>query len=334
MELITAGNPNLGTLASVLSVVPRHYSRHIAKVFFLDTDNSDRDASGNSLEVERNELVRKYAGPNVQLAQQNIEKRLLSVVLPELLSGELKLRDREEIVIDLTNGTKAMSALLYAAGSLLQVKQLFFLTVKPLARQKKPEQYESTDYWVELIDPLQNIRELGKHGFFDLIYYRETINSILKNLPKGFHSFSSIELEQTLLRAIEEFFKNDFKGSTTNAGRIGESISMYICEKIKNEHKGKIKRKKPYDFNDSIIFLNQEICENIRVKLRDDEELTSIEKRWLPLRNADKILDYIRVLRNEASHPRRYEFARGEAKAVIDGVLGLLENLGSLDVRA
>ena len=45
MELITAGNPNIGALASVLHIVPIHYGKPLTDLLFIDAEGSSQDES-------------------------------------------------------------------------------------------------------------------------------------------------------------------------------------------------------------------------------------------------------------------------------------------------
>lgn len=324
MELITAGNPNIGTLASVLHIVPIHYGKPLTKILFIDTEGSGQDESGEPIDAARNSLVRQAAGSRVQIAQQYIPRKELATEIPGVLSCELQTRSSDEIVIDLTNGSKSISSLLYAAGSLLQVRRLFFLTVVPAARSKKPSEYSTSDYWVEDIDPLQNIRALGRHGFFDLIYYRDAIASLVSGLHDGLRISSDSVVEQNLIRAVEDYFKGNYLGCTSVSGQLAEELVLLLCEKVKNRLKGAITRKMPTNFADATIFLTHEFCEPLRSALRDSLPLNELQNDFAAFRNADKLLEYLRVLRNDAAHPRSIAITKDEAKASLDATISLI----------
>jgi hypothetical protein len=333
MELVTAGNPNLGTIKSVLHVVPIHYQRTLTKVFFIDSDFSQLDFAGRSILGDRFEAVQSIAGKEVQVSHQFIGKNELAAKLPEVLSTEMHSRDHDDIVIDLTNGTKSVSSLLYAAGSLLKVKRLFFLTVTPEGRKKDPREYTDNDYVVQEIDPLQNILELGKYGYFDLVYYRDSITSLARKLANlGNHDFTH-HVEQMCTRGMGDYFKGDYMGCISEIGKLSEEFALLLVGRIRRDYQGEIKRTIPYNFNDAITFLSIELCDKIRGSLRDSHPLDPIQAKYVALRNVDKSLDILRCLRNESVHPRKICFSKAEAKMCLDSIIAILTDYCALETK-
>lgn len=332
MEIITAGNPNLGTLASVLYLSQQHYKKRLRKVFFLDSEGSTEGQGDRSLDAERNNLAIRYGGAEVQITQQFIRRAELAQRLPRLIASELASSHRDDLVIDLTNGPKSVSSLLYAAGSLLQVGNLFFLTVSPAARGKQPEAMVQEDYWVESVDPLQNIRELGRYGFFDLVYYRETVHRISSGLPRGMRTLPATKVEQLSMRAVEEYFRENHLGCASTIGMLAEEVAYAICQRLKDRAKGTITRRLPQSFSDAISFLAQELGEPVRANLAAGRPCPDHQVAFASLRNADRLLEYARVVRNESAHPRPWDIRREEAKTLLDGVLSLLSIVSELEV--
>jgi hypothetical protein len=127
MILILSGNPNLGTIRNVIYFVNNYFDQQINKICFVDSNETLNDREGKSLESERNNIVRRYIGSKIAIESQVIEKNDLHIDIPKMLSNHLKIYGEDNIVIDLTNGTKYISNVLYASASLSKIKNLFFL---------------------------------------------------------------------------------------------------------------------------------------------------------------------------------------------------------------
>jgi len=129
MELIISGNPNLRTIQSVIYLAYLHYNGQIEKVYFIDSEGSLYDKDGNSLEGQRNEIARKYIKSDVKIESRFVKKEDLHQEIPRLLSEQLKTYAKDQIVVDLTNGTKYISNILYASASLSKIRNLFFVFI-------------------------------------------------------------------------------------------------------------------------------------------------------------------------------------------------------------
>lgn len=314
MILILAGNPNLKTISSVIYFVKASFEQSIEKVCFMDDkDNSLRDKEGHSIEGQRNDIVRHYIGSKANIESQLIEKSDLHIEIPKMLSKHLQLYGEEQIVIDLTNGTKYISNVLYASASLSKIRKLFFLYVPREKQDELPENLTANDYIIDIISPLENIEAIGRHTYFEVIYYREKAGEIT-------NAFQAVNFDNSFLKnmsgaqissAISHYFLGNYSISISTLGQIVEELSFELCKIIKNRAKGKITERVPKKFNDTIGWLTAQFCDPLRGK--ENKSLLDYEEDLKTLQNIDKLIDVVRLYRNLSSHG--YDFLRSKSEA-------------------
>ncbi|MEW6456731.1 MAG: hypothetical protein AB1410_08490 [Acidobacteriota bacterium] len=324
MELIISGNPNLRTIRSVIYFAHLHYNQQIEKVYFIDSEGFLYDRDSNSLEGQRNEIVRKYIKSDVKIESRFIKKEDLHQEIPRLLSEQLRIYDKEQIVVDLTNGTKYISNILYASASLSKIRNLFFLFIPSDKQYELPENLNKDDYIIDVISPLESLESIGKHAYFEIIYYKDKAEAAIRAFRgvRFRESFLKNNFEFGINSAIDNYFLGKYPETIGALGQIVESFSLETCPKIKQLAKGKITAKSPPDFNDSISWLRSNFCDPIRGKR--NKNLDDYEEELKLLQNIDKIIDFVRVYRNLSSHP--YPFLRGqeEARMILNATFYLL----------
>ena len=329
MQLIISGNPNIGTIRNVIYFANKHYEGMIKKVLFIDNESSLYN-NGVSIESDRNEVVRNYI-KNVSIESKVIEKSIFHDEIPKLLSDQLRLYNNDEIIVDLTNGNKFISSVLYASASLSRIKNLFFLFVSFDKLGKKPEELNSGDYNIDVISPLNNMESIGKYTYFEIVYYKEKIDNIINNFSgvKFNSSFLNNMFESQINASISNYFLEKYSECVSNIGQLIEEITIELCMRIKTIAKGKIKNKPSKSFDEAITWLRTNFCDPLRGKR--NKELSDFEEKLKNMQNIDKIIDMVRVYRNLSSHP--YEVLRGREDASLSlnnsiYILNLLDDSG------
>ena len=314
MELIISGNPRLETIRGVIYFAHLRYNKQIKKVYFIDSEGSISDQDGISLEGKRNEIVRKYIKEDVKIESRLIKKEDLHQEIPKLLSEQLRIYDKDKIIVDLTNGTKYISSILYASASLSKIGNLFFLFVPKEKQNELPENLNEDDYIIDLISPLEGLESIGEHAYFEIIYYKDRAEEAIGSF-KGVHfqeSFLENNFESGMISAIDNYFLGKYPETIGVLGQVIEAFSLEIGPKIKQFAKGKITTKFPTkEFDDSISWLRSNFCDPLRGKR--NKNLDDYEEKLKLLQNMDKIIDLVKVYRNLSSHP--YPILRGQEEA-------------------
>ena len=329
MQLLIPGNPNLETLKSVLVVSQRHYAARARKILLLDNEKSMFGAGGRDLRLERSELIGRCTDPGTVLTSVTVSTDNLSTRLPELIATELSSGTNGPLVIDLTNGHKSVTALLYAAGSLLKVDRLFYLSVRENARGRDPVDFQPDDYSVEILDRIGNMKELSRRGFFDLVYYRDFVDELRASFTDTRAiAFSAIPAAlQEIDEGVREYFHEHFVSSILHCGRAVETIAFELCKSWKSGHRGSITRSEPRQFSEAIAFLRIELCEWLRSSQLSLLPPNDWRLAWVRLRNVDSLLEIVRVRRNDAAHAHPHSLGAADAKLVIDSTITLFDSL-------
>ena len=100
--------------------------------------------------------------------------------IPRVLSGKLNLFSEDQIVVDLTNGHKYISSILYASASLSEIVQLFWLTVDRDKQNVAPEKLKESDYLIKVFPSIENLESIEKYTYFEITCYRETTQKLLE----------------------------------------------------------------------------------------------------------------------------------------------------------
>ncbi len=323
-ELIIAGNPNINTIRNVIYFANKTYE-NIEKVYFLDSEDSLHQWDGSSVEPQRSDFARNYIKKDVEISHKIFERNLLHQEIPKLLSEQLKIYKNNQIIVDFTNGDKYISGILYASASLSKIENLFFIYVQFDKRNELPENLSPENYKIYPILNLENLESIGKYTQFEIIYYKNKADELIKLYSN--YDFKSSFLKNNFGSEIESsiynYFSGNYRGTISGLSLIIEDISKEICPKIKNSAKGKIKAKTSNDFNGSILWLQSNFCDPLRGK--ENQGLEDYEEQFRLLKNVDKIFDVIKVYRNQSSHPYSDLKGKNEAKLVLDNTLYSLE---------
>ena len=328
MELIISGNPRLETIRGVIYFAHLRYNKQIKKVYFIDSEGSISDQDGNSLEGKRNEIVRKYIKEDVKIESQLIKKEDLHQEIPKLLSEQLRIYDKDQIIVDLTNGTKYISSILYATASLSKAGNLFFLFVPKEKQNELPEDLNEDDYIIDVISPLEGLESIGKHAYFEIIYYKDKAEEAIRSF-RGVHfdfqkTFFENDFEPEINSAIDNYFLGQYQETIRTLGVLIQGLPSKICSTIKKSAETKIATKPPSEFYDTITWLRDYFCNPIRKKIKENKKLDEYEEEFILLQNIDKLIDLLRVYRNLTSHPNPANVRQEDARMFLNNTFYLL----------
>lgn len=326
MQLILSGNPNLDSIRSVVYFANEEFEKSIKKVHFLDNEESLRNEEGESIEAERNEFVRECI-PDVRVTSTLISRSNMHLKIPQILSKELEVYDRDDIVVDLTNGTKSISSVLYASASLSKIPNLFFLSITPDKRSDPPQSLDDENYDVEDLPALENIGEIGKYSYFEIIYYLERTVELTSEIDRTSLTDDYLKrgMEAELQRGVRNYFREEYAQCIQKIGQVMEALSAELADGIRNKAQGAIQNGADTGFYSTNSWLRSNFCQELRGKLKDDTELEGYEDDLSDLANVDKILETIRVYRNMSSHGTNLLRGEEEAKLIMSNSMYVLK---------
>lgn len=325
MELILSGNKNIETIRNVIYFVDKNYNNKLDKIYFIDSETSIYDKNNEPIEHERNKLVRECTSKSIKIQSIIIKKEELHDKIPELLSEELSFYDKDNIIIDFTNGQKYITSILYASASLTKIKNLFFLTVAPNKFDVLPEKLGPNDYIIDIVSPIDNLYSIEKHVQFEIIYYRDKSEEIINAFKEyKFESrFLNNSLELNINNGIDNYFLGKYAESIGSFGQITEEISIELYNIIKNKIGVETKDTRKKNFNEYINLL-KDVLQQIRTKVKDNKEEPDDSNIGM-LVNVGEIIDLIRWYRNLSGHPYTILREKEDSKLILDNTFYLLK---------
>ena len=300
MELITSGNPNLETIKTVLAIVSREYKDRVDKVLFIDNEYSIKDINGNSIEGERNNIVRAIFGKNIKIESVLIDLRDIHTEIPKILCDQLKNYSKSEIIVDITNGNKYISSILYASASLIKVDNIISII-----------KGNDNKYILNKFKPIDNIDALGKYAYFEIIYYSDLINIYIdkyyrKNIVNT--GFLRTKFRNLMGEVLEHYFSGKYEATIYSIGRITEALLHNICTRYN------------LPIPQNRLGINTYIG-TLRKALNDN----TIPKESADIiRNITQIAEIIRNYRNPSVHPNSKPIIKIDSKFILDIFLYLL----------
>lgn len=224
MELVTFSNPNAATTRNVLFYAKREFPG-LLRVFFLDVPTAEGQVFDDTA---RRTAAERYIDSHVEISAKRVPPEEMGVLIPQLLAERVRANGgRERLIVDLTNGTKNMSCLLYAAASLIRIPNLFFLLVNRASQGASvlPSDIPDGHVKVELLDPMKNTRTIGKAGLFDICYYKDQFETCLGQFKqqKLRNSFLRGQLGSTILSAVDHYFDVRYPECVSLLGALSEA---------------------------------------------------------------------------------------------------------------
>ena len=209
--LYTIGNINLKTVELVAKAVKETESQvKIHKVVIFDSAESEK------LQDKQIEIYRKYFGNFIR------EGILLnddgSIDTTMLLNA---FANGEEKIVDLSNGQKSTSSLLFMAASLCQIERIYYLMLKTTPKEKM---ILGQDYDYVKMRKVDWASKLAKISHFDLVYYNSELLELFTESERTTPGSLKV-IYDGVVSGIKEFFSGtDFRSVVANVTIGNETI--------------------------------------------------------------------------------------------------------------
>ena len=305
----TIGNINLQTVNLVAKAIKEtEADMVIDKLVIFDSEKSEK------IQNDQVEIYRKYFGDFVREGVR-IEKdgSIPANVLMQVFSGG------EEKIVDLTNGQKVTSSLLFMAANLCKIEKIYYLMLKGAPQDNM---VKGIDYDYIKIRKIEAVRQLAKISYFDLIYYNDELNQL----------FTQAEIETNtplkkiydgMRTGIKDFFAGSNYRSVVNNVTIGNEIMIkaymqYLLHDNEARHfceKNGIKINTQKDPIGALTFFAKKYREH------------GSNKKFLALVTVPTILSSVREYRNVSAHytNSKIELTEDTARLVINLVIEALK---------
>lgn len=206
--LIILGNTNLDTFKKAIRNVDeivRGMEGKVKQVFLLDTPES-----GEGFMEERKVMFdfNTFSADLIiseTVLSDDISKAYAQIV--EVLEQAVKIYNKSQIIIDLTNGKKIHSSALYAAASLIGIENLYQID-------------RSTKEYIH-VPKFDKIETLPRVGNFDIIYYLLELDKIFRDVPDAsLLEYAKMKIKEGIL----EYFS--IKSDSENNKDFEKSVSQ------------------------------------------------------------------------------------------------------------
>ncbi len=220
--LYTIGNINLHTVEVVAKAVREAEPQvTIHKVVIFDSPESEK------LQNEQIEIYRRYFGNFIKEAIRinedgSIDTSLLFYVFA----------NDEEKIVDLSNGQKFTSSLLFMAANLCQIDRIYYLMLKT---KPKEVMLPGRDYDYIKMRKVDCVSKLAKISYFDLIYYNDEMQKLFPESDRRTSRTLKV-LYEGLNSGIKEFFSGtDYRSVVANVTIGNEKIINSLIEFLQND---------------------------------------------------------------------------------------------------
>lgn len=221
--LYTIGNINLKTVELVAKSVKKlNPGVIIERIVIFDSEESEK------IQDKQIQIYRKYFGNFIREGVKiNSDGSIDIFVLCSVFSN------KQEKIIDLSNGQKLTTSLLFMAASLLQIEDIYYLMLK--TSPKNDMQWE-IDYEYKKIRRDNYINEFSKISYFDIIYYNNELMRLFSDEERMIPGPLKT-IYNGLRTGIKEFFTGGDYRSVVNNVTIGNEkiINTFLLFLRKDE---------------------------------------------------------------------------------------------------
>lgn len=306
--LIIPSNLNSNTTINILIAYRILYQCEFAILFLesAETDSLDRNL--------RNTTVKEIFGENIEIRERKIASRP-GVAITDIVNSALKEFGKEQIVVDLTNGTKETTSLLYMASSLSKITNINYINVKKDQEGKFIDLSSVTGKDLgqfidkKIFEPLQDIKLFGKWNYFDLIFYKESFKDILSQYPPKMSEFVD-KWNNQFTMGIEQYFdpKDKFMSSAKTLGLLMEDIYSKIISEFQLQN------------------LKEFECHFDEIRKKHKHKQVFGDHRDMNF-VTDMLFSVVRHYRNMASHNIETKFDEIDMQLMIHCILKTVKNI-------
>lgn len=218
----TIGNINLHTVELVAKAVRESEPNvKINRVVIFDSAKSEK------LQNEQIEIYRRYFGDFVREGIRiNDDGSVDSAMLFYVFAND------EEKIVDLSNGQKSTSSLLFMAANLCQIDRIYYLMLKTAP---KADMVLGRDYDYIKMKKMDCVGKLAKISYFDLIYYSDELQKLFSESERSVNGPLKV-IYEGLSSGIREFFSGtDFRSVVSNVTIGNEKIIDSFIEYLQSD---------------------------------------------------------------------------------------------------
>ncbi|WP_088014537.1 hypothetical protein [Gottfriedia acidiceleris] len=300
--LYTIGNTNLFTVEIVaknFEMLLKNNASVISKIVIFNSPES------HELLTKQLAIYRRYIG-NVRVEEVMLDK--VGISDPKQFSSVFK--ESGEKFVDLTNGQKTTAALLYLSACLVGINNIYYLSL-------------STQEYIKL-PKINNISDLARVSYFELIYYIEELDSIFENTESVFTKKTYEDIETS----IKTFFnEGSARSSISDATAFVEGVILKLVSFLQEYEPAKnFSKENNVQFNTQKDPLGAVSYFFNLFSKKNEEDQSLVSLITLP-----GLLSALRSFRNIAAHSSntRYDLKIDEVRIVLNMTIESLRRIRS-----
>ncbi|GAB4198439.1 MAG: hypothetical protein OHK0022_17800 [Roseiflexaceae bacterium] len=331
--LITAGNLSESTFEAVCYAAKTVF-KEIEAIHIFDTQESAIHAERS----QRNAKIRSILG-DIDINTSLVNYENLQIVIPDRISRAIRSYGTDGIIVDLSNGQKITSSVLYAVSTISRINNIYTLEFRTkITKETKISDLNYGEDWDYVrILPLKEILNITQSSYVELVYYRDRIAEITIKIEQRNRSLAS-DVRDRLEHSLIDYFTLSTSGSSPE--RLERCVNGLgeICEDIAELWHSycaahNIISTTANNFNSRIKQI-MKLWEEYRAPTFKVEDLPShISTVFVQTLTVDSQMDVMRIYRNIASHSKRkYQYTKHDARLALDMTLLILERIGSTDI--
>ena len=329
--LVTAGNIFTPTFDSVCHAVKK-VADEIEAMHIFDTPQSAEHAEENG----RSSRIRGILGP-VDITTSLVNSDNLQRIVPNRLSRLIRDFGVDNIIVDLSNGQKITTSVLYAVSTISRIDQIYALEfhVRLTPDTQLSDLTYGEDWNYTRIHPLKEILNITQSSYVELIYYRDRIENIVSALEAKNLQFA-VDARDRLEHSLVDYFTwsvsdayspERLERCVNGLGKICEDAASAWHQYCRRE--GLITTQ-ANNFNAQVKQIISR-WDKYRKEAADGNLDTTNENvvgAVVPTLAIDNQLETMRIYRNLASHStRHYRYSKHDARLALDSTLLVLERL-------
>lgn len=309
----TIGNINLKTVKLVaLSIRDTFGPNAFDQMIILNSVESEEEQD------KQIKIYREYIKTNFTVLQilTNDDGKIKLENLIKMFSEE------GDKIVDLSNGRKVTSSMLYTAASLCNVDDIYYLLMINQPQNDSLNMKIDVDYRYIKIGKFQGLKSLAKVSCFDLIYYND---EVLELFSENHSDVSAYEVAKSgLITGISDFFsKNDGRSAINNITIGNERLINLFLDYIKNDSYSKKFAKENgvvFDNKKDPIGMLQYFFKQLTREDMTRQAISPEKKELFMLRTLPSLLSTMREYRNLSSHSSMnpYKFTTDEIRMALN----------------
>lgn len=289
---------------------------NIKRVVILDTEESIEASD------ERSKVIRSVLGSScLIMSVPCIDDFRLRAF--QTLAEELRRKDVEVLIVDITNGRRNQTFDLIIATSICRVDNVIITSIPRQYHTKPYWEIEENEYTVSTIRPFSKDRSLEVAAQFELIYYadriHECVNGIREKQDSAVSGYSDT-IERGLTNAVINYFSDEVDNLDNALKRLSE-LHEGIAKRFRCDISGSQDGQRFVDF---VNHIRDELSQPARISAAEDDR---VDQDLLAAVMLAELFDFCRKFRNYVSHPYHRRIGASEVRLMLFITFTILEEI-------